>query len=78
MFERNISIAGAGSGCSTLLSRVKARKPKLFVVKADVEDPNGNDQESLDVLEELYPNGQLRMFDSDVPGHDFWVFLVPG
>ena len=56
---------------------VELTGPKLFVVKADVEDPNGNDQESLDVLEELYPNGQLRMFDSDVPGHDFWIFLVP-
>jgi hypothetical protein len=49
--------------------------PKLFMVKANLEDPNGNDQESLDVLESLYPNGQLRMFDSDVPGHDFWIFL---
>ena len=56
---------------------VELTGPKLFVVKANIEDPNGNDQESLDVLEELYPNGQLRMFDSDVPGHDFWVFLVP-
>ncbi|MGB8982133.1 MAG: hypothetical protein WCC12_09670 [Anaerolineales bacterium] len=52
--------------------------PRLFIVKANVEDPNGNDQESLDVLESLYPNGQLRMFDSDVPGHDFWIFTVPG
>lgn len=53
-------------------------EPKLFLVKANVEDPNGNDQESLDILETLYPNGQLRMFDSDVPGHDFWIFFVPG
>jgi len=52
--------------------------PKLFMVKADTENPDGNDQASLDVLDELYPNGQLRMFDSDVPGHDFWIFLVPG
>lgn len=51
--------------------------PKLFMVKADLENPDGNDQESLDVLQELYPNGQLRMFDSDLPGHDFWIFLVP-
>jgi hypothetical protein len=52
--------------------------PKLFIVKANLEDPNGNDQASLDVLESLYPEGQLRMFDSEVPGHDFWIFLVPG
>lgn len=51
--------------------------PKLFMVKANVEDPNGNDQAALDVLESLYPNGQLRLFDSDVPGHDFWIFIVP-
>jgi hypothetical protein len=49
----------------------------MFLVKANVEDPDGNDQETLDVLEELYPDGQLRLFDSDVPGHDFWVFTVP-
>jgi hypothetical protein len=61
-----------------LAGTVELTGPKLFVVKADTEDPKGNDQESLDVLEELYPNGQLRMFDSDVPGHDFWIFLVPG
>jgi len=51
--------------------------PKLFIVKADVDNPDGNDQESLNVLDSLYPNGQLRMFDSDVPGHDFWIFTVP-
>ena len=60
-----------------LAGTVELTGPKLFIVKADVEDPDGNDQESLDVLEELYPNGQLRMFDSDVPGHDFWILLVP-
>jgi hypothetical protein len=51
--------------------------PKLFMVKANLEDPTGNDQQSLDVLKMLYPQGQLRLFDSDVPGHDFWIFTVP-
>lgn len=51
--------------------------PKLFIVKANLDDLNGNDQESLDVLESLYPNGQVSLFDSDVPGHDFWIFTVP-
>jgi hypothetical protein len=51
--------------------------PKLFMVKADLEHPEANDQETLDVLESLYPNGYLRMFDSDVPGHDFWIYSVP-
>jgi hypothetical protein len=52
-------------------------EPKLFIVKANVEDPNGNDQESIDDLKILYPKGQLSLFDSDVPGHDFWIFFVP-
>ena len=60
-----------------LPSTVEFTGPKLFIVKANLEHSEGNDQESLDVLEELYPNGQLRMFDSDVPGHDFWIYSVP-
>jgi hypothetical protein len=51
--------------------------PKLFMVKANLEDPNGNDVETLDVLRALYPNGQQRLFDSEVPGHDFWIYFVP-
>ncbi len=47
------------------------------MVKANVDDPSGNDQETLNVLESLYPKGALRLFDSDIPGHDFWVFMVP-
>jgi hypothetical protein len=60
-----------------LASTVEFTGPKLFIVKADLERPESNDQESLDSLESLYPNGQLRMFDSDVPGHDFWIYSVP-
>jgi hypothetical protein len=56
---------------------VESQGPKLFMVKANTDDPNGNDQETLNVLESLYPNGTLRLFDSDVPGHDFWIFTVP-
>jgi len=60
-----------------IVSTVELEGPKLFMVKADLENPDGNDQETLDVLKLLYPSGQLRMFDSDVPGHDFWIFSVP-
>ena len=60
-----------------LPSTVAVNGPKEFLVKANVQDPNGNDQETLDVLRSLYPDGQLRMFNSDVPGHDFWIFFVP-
>jgi hypothetical protein len=61
-----------------LPSSLEFSGPKLFMVKASLEDPASNDQESLDVLESLYPNGQLRLFKSDTPGHDFWIFTVPG
>jgi hypothetical protein len=60
-----------------LADTVEFTGPKLFMVKADVDLPEANDQETLDVLESLYPDGQLRMFDSDVPGHDFWIYSVP-
>ena len=50
--------------------------PKLFIVRANIEDPAGNDTETLDVLKSLYPNGQPHLFDSDVVGHDFWMYLV--
>jgi len=51
--------------------------PKLFIVKANLDDPDGNDKESLDVLQSVYPNGQLRMHNSDIAGHDFWIYFVP-
>jgi hypothetical protein len=51
--------------------------PKLFMVRANQEDPEGNDQDTLDVLTTLYPDGQLRMFDSNIVGHDFWIYSVP-
>ena len=60
-----------------LASTLELTGPKLFLVKANVDDPTGNDTETLDVLKALYPNGQQRLFDSDVPGHDFWEYFVP-
>ncbi len=50
---------------------------KLFMVKADLQDPNANDQKSLDILKQLYPQGMLSLHHSPVPGHDFWIYLVP-
>ena len=51
--------------------------PKMFLVKADLQRPEANDQETLDVLWKLYPQGKLELFDSNVDGHDFWIFTVP-
>ena len=59
-----------------LPSTLELTGPKLFLVRANVEDPQFNDAETLDVLRALYPNGQQRLFDSDVLGHDFWIYLV--
>jgi hypothetical protein len=60
-----------------LESTLESPGPKMFLVKANIEEPEGNDQETLDVLDKLYPNGKLRLFDSEIPGHDFWIFTVP-
>lgn len=60
-----------------LTDTVQLPGPKLFLFRASLEDPSGNDQQSMDVLKMLYPQGQLRLFDSEVPGHDFWIFVVP-
>ncbi|MGD8403657.1 MAG: glycosyltransferase family 39 protein [Anaerolineales bacterium] len=51
--------------------------PKLFLVKANRELLEANDQETLDLLWELYPNGSVEFYNSDVEGHDFWMFSVP-
>lgn len=51
--------------------------PKAFLVKAHVSEPADNDQETLDALMELYPNGSLELRTSEVKGHEFWVFSVP-
>jgi len=51
--------------------------PKLFMVKADTQVPEANDQETLDLLNVLYPQASLELHHSAVPGHDFWIFSVP-
>ena len=59
-------------------STVEMPGPKLFLLKANTDEPAVNDQQSLDALKKLYPNGTLRLFESDISGHDFWMFFVPG
>ncbi|HSM71325.1 MAG TPA: glycosyltransferase family 39 protein [Anaerolineales bacterium] len=51
--------------------------PKLFIVRANIEDPQFDDVETLYALKTLYPNGEQRLFDSEVTGHDFWIYFVP-
>src|SRR5262249_35478867 len=59
-----------------LPSTVELPGPKLFMLKATSADPSTTDLETLNVLQSLYPSGQLRLFTSDIPGHDFWIFFV--
>jgi len=56
---------------------VQLSGPKLFMVKANPKVPEANDQETLDVLRGLYPQGSLELHRSDVMGHDFWMYFVP-
>ena len=60
-----------------LAGTVQLPGPKLFIVKANTQDPASNDQQSIDSLKRLYPHGSLSLHQSTVAGHDFWVFLVP-
>ncbi|MBN1453678.1 MAG: glycosyltransferase family 39 protein [Anaerolineales bacterium] len=57
---------------------VQLSGPKLFMVKANPQVPEADDQETLDLLKELYPAGSLELYRSDVEGHDFWMYSVPG
>jgi len=51
--------------------------PKLFLVRANQDISDANDQETMDVLHELYPQGTLELHNSEVIGHDFWIYSVP-
>lgn len=61
----------------SLPETVQLPGPKLFLVRANQDFPEANDQETLDVLHRLYPGGTLELHDSDVIGHDFWIYSVP-
>ena len=43
--------------------------PKLFIYKPE-------DEETLRILQELYPNGATGQYDSDVEGRDFMMYYV--
>ena len=51
--------------------------PKLFIVKASLTDPAANDQKTVDLLRQTYPEGSLGLHRSPVPGRDFWIYSVP-
>jgi hypothetical protein len=43
---------------------------KLFIVKDE-------DQQTLDLLHTLYPDGSFSLHTNPIPGKNFWVFFVP-
>jgi hypothetical protein len=51
--------------------------PKLFIVKASLTDPAANDQKTVDLLKQTYPQGSLGLHRSPVPDRDFWIYSVP-
>lgn len=44
--------------------------PKMFLFKPD-------DTEAMQTLRELYPQGQLDLYQSEVEGKDFYIYFVP-
>lgn len=44
--------------------------PKLFMVKYD-------DAETVALLQALYPQGELQLFEAAIDPHDFWIYRVP-
>ena len=60
-----------------LADTVELPGPKLFLVKASLQEAQVNDQQTLEVLKRLYPQGSLSLHHSPVPGHDFWIYFVP-
>jgi hypothetical protein len=44
--------------------------PKMFIIRPEEET-------SLSILQEMYPEGWLRLYKSEVPTKDFYVFVVP-
>ncbi len=60
-----------------LASTTQIAGPKLFIVKASLDNPEANDQTSVNTLERLYPQGTLSLHKSPVPDHDFWIYFVP-
>ncbi len=60
-----------------LPNTVELPGPKLFLVKANINQPENNDQATLDTLQALYPQGRLELHPSRVEGHEFWIYFVP-
>ena len=47
------------------------QRPRLFIFKPE-------DSETLQVLQEIYPEGIMRLYKSERDGKDFLIYLAPG
>ena len=53
-----------------IVETVGDHRPKLFIYKPE-------DTETLQVLQNIYPEGMMRFYDSERDGKDFFIYLVP-
>ena len=51
--------------------------PKLFIFKASPLSADFDDTATLNALNELYPQGQLTLHESDPWWQSFWIYFVP-
>ncbi len=75
---RNVGINAGQVGWAQALQNADAAQAysadpanKLFVLSVQ-------DRKGLVRLQQIFPNGQPRLFHARVPGHDFLLFYVPG
>ena len=51
--------------------------PKLFIFKASPQAASFDDTATLEILRELYPQGELTLHESNPWWQSFWVYFVP-
>ena len=51
--------------------------PKLFIFKASPRAADFDDVATLEILQKLYPQGELSLHESDPWWQSFWVYFVP-
>jgi Dolichyl-phosphate-mannose-protein mannosyltransferase len=60
-----------------LVDTLQLPAPKLFIFKASPRDAAYDDAATRDALQELYPQGELSLHESNPWWQSFWVYFVP-
>ncbi|MFZ5858090.1 MAG: ArnT family glycosyltransferase [Chloroflexota bacterium] len=60
-----------------LVDTLQLPAPKLFIFKASPKADAFDDAATLEVLRELYPQGELSLHESEPWWQSFWVYFVP-